>query len=75
MNAKHDEDWDGGWAADAAAKRAAWAATTPAQRMAWLESALELAAAVGALREDRRRRAAAAQAWSAPRRQRHSEPT
>lgn len=58
-----EDAWSAGWDEDAAAKRAAWAQTTPAERLAWLESALTFAESVGALREDRRRRAAEAAIW------------
>lgn len=55
----------GGWAQDADAKRRAWNELSPTQRWEWLIGAIELAAATGALEQDRRRRAALARAWAA----------
>ncbi|MGI9016463.1 MAG: hypothetical protein ACR2HR_05030 [Euzebya sp.] len=49
-------DWDGGWAANEQAQRAAWSTTSAAYRLAWLGTALELALSSGALAKDRARR-------------------
>lgn len=59
------DDWDGGFEAEQAEKRAGWASMTPAQLLEWLEDAITFAAAAGALTEDRRRRAAEAATWAA----------
>ena len=51
-----EEPWDGGWAANAAAKRRDWASMSPVQLLEWLDEALDFACAAGALDADRVRR-------------------
>ena len=57
----HDDSWRG--VSDAHATLRARAASTPAQRLSWLEESLTLAAASGALAQDRARRQRQADSW------------